>query len=94
MLSMVGAYRLAVELGKANGDHVEAFERYQAGFAQTVMQTQKDLFTKFLVPRSHAGIFFRNFATKLPLLQMLAGFGDRAVKPLPSFEPVSIGGAA
>jgi 2-polyprenyl-6-methoxyphenol hydroxylase-like FAD-dependent oxidoreductase len=66
-LAMVGAYVLAGELKRANGDHEVAFARYQNRLKTFVAAKQKAAvkFTSFFAPRSRTGMFLGNQVTKL-----------------------------
>lgn len=66
-LAMGAAYTLAGELHRANGDHRQAFVRYQELFAPFVARKQKaaEGFASSFVPRSRFGLFVRNQMTKI-----------------------------
>jgi 2-polyprenyl-6-methoxyphenol hydroxylase-like FAD-dependent oxidoreductase len=66
-LAMVGAYILAGELHRANGDYGEAFKRYQNLFGPFVREKQKAAlrFAGFFAPKSNFALFLRNQVMKL-----------------------------
>jgi len=61
-LAMAGAYILAGELHRANGDYHAAFARYQALFAPLIRSKQKSAlrFAAAFAPKSHLTLFPRN----------------------------------
>jgi 2-polyprenyl-6-methoxyphenol hydroxylase-like FAD-dependent oxidoreductase len=65
-LAMVGAYILAGELHRANGDHSAAFERYQKMFGPFVANKQRaaERFAGAFAPKSKLGLLFRNQVMK------------------------------
>ena len=66
-LAIVGAYVLAGELKKADGDYRIAFDRYQTIF-KPFLDKKQDLaqkFAKSFVPKSNFGIWMRNVAVQL-----------------------------
>lgn len=66
-LAIVGAYVLAGELKKADGDYRIAFDRYQTIF-KPFLDKKQDLAQKFarsFVPKSNFGIWMRNVAVQL-----------------------------
>jgi 2-polyprenyl-6-methoxyphenol hydroxylase-like FAD-dependent oxidoreductase len=73
MLAMVGAYRLAGEIGSAAGDHQLAFRRYEEACRPLVERSQAQLFTGLVVPRTRIGIWLRNTVARLPMLSAMAG---------------------
>ncbi|MCX4747989.1 FAD-dependent monooxygenase [Kitasatospora sp. NBC_01287] len=65
-LALVGAYVLASELGRAQGDHTAAFAGYETRMRDYVQQNQKlakDNVTRF-APTSWGAIRFQNLAIK------------------------------
>ena len=60
--AMAGAYILAGELHRANGDYHAAFARYQALFAPLIRSKQKSAlrFAAAFAPKSHLTLFPRN----------------------------------
>jgi len=88
-LAMVGAYILAGELHRANGDYTEAFKRYQDLFAPFVLEKQKAAlrFAGAFAPKSKFALFLRNQVFKLmafPWIADLAAgrdFVDRIALP-------------
>ena len=66
-LAMVGAYILAGELKKANGNYKTAFERYENIFKPFIGDKQKIAqgFAKSFVPQSKFGIWIRNIGIRL-----------------------------
>ncbi|MDX8500781.1 FAD-binding domain [Mesorhizobium sp. VK4C] len=65
-LAMISAYVLAGELLKADGQHQEAFIRYEA-FLRDYIQTKQrgaERFATALAPRTQLGLLFRNLVTK------------------------------
>ena len=69
-LAMIGAYILAGELKKANGNYKIAFEQYENIFKPFIEGKQKSAqtFAKSLVPKSKFGIWVRNIFTNLMYL--------------------------
>ncbi|MFC8448813.1 FAD-dependent monooxygenase [Kitasatospora sp. NPDC057223] len=88
-LALVGAYRLAVELAAADGDHALAFGRYRQGHRALVEQKQRIGFNiGLMVPRSRSARWLRNALFRLPLMRIAAAaerLADRggAREPLP-----------
>ena len=85
MLGMIGAYRLARELSAAHGDHRAAFPRYEEGHRPLIKQSQSNLFTGLVAPKSRGGIWARNTMARLPLVSAMAGL-ERRLQPKP--EPL------
>ena len=58
-LAVVGAYTLAGELARADGDHVRAFAAYEQVMAEPVSQSRAFArrAAKTLVPKSRAGVW-------------------------------------
>lgn len=86
-LAMIGAYILAGELKKANGNYKTAFRQYENIFKPFVEDKQKvaQNFAKSFVPKSNFGIWLRNFATGLMTLPLISGlmikqFSDNKLK--------------
>lgn len=73
-LAMVGAYVLAGELQRANGDYAEAFRRYQDMFGPFVLKKQKAAlrFASSFAPRSKFALFLRNQVFKLMAVPWIA----------------------
>jgi 2-polyprenyl-6-methoxyphenol hydroxylase-like FAD-dependent oxidoreductase len=72
--AVVGAYVLAGELGRADGDYRSAFERYEARLRKAVSKTQDGSRAgQFLAPATRFGITARNRILDTPffLRQML-----------------------
>ncbi|MGE0872641.1 MAG: FAD-binding domain [Kofleriaceae bacterium] len=69
-LAMVGAYILAGELARANGNHELAFARYQDRLRSFIPIKQRGAlrFASFFAPRSRLGIFTGNQIMKLMAL--------------------------
>ncbi|MEU8803337.1 FAD-dependent monooxygenase [Spirillospora sp. NPDC048819] len=65
-MAMAGAYVLAEAL-QAEGDHVRAFDRYQARMRGEVTRRQRNalVFARSLVPRSRAGLIAQNAGNRL-----------------------------
>lgn len=59
-LSLVGAYVLAGELAKANGDHTRAFAAYEERIRDYASISQKINAGRLLAPATRHGIFLRN----------------------------------
>lgn len=80
-LSMVGAYILAGELKKADGDHTTAFGEYERVFKPFIEEKQKIAwrFAKSFVPQSRFGILKRNMGIRLMSFDLIS---RRFVKPL------------
>lgn len=78
-LAMTEAYVLAGELQRADGDHVRAFEAYEALMHPFVESKQASAarFVGFFATRTRFGLWFRNFAMRLmrfrPLFALFAG---------------------
>jgi 2-polyprenyl-6-methoxyphenol hydroxylase-like FAD-dependent oxidoreductase len=75
-LAMVGAYILAGELHRSQGDYAQAFARYQQLFAPFVQEKQKAAlrFAGFFAPKSKASLFFRNQVMNLLRIPLVADF--------------------
>ncbi len=73
-LAMVGAYVLAGELKRANGDHAVAFARYQERLKAFIAAKQRAAvkFASFFAPRSRFGMFLGNQITKLMAIPFVA----------------------
>lgn len=74
-LAVVGAYVLAGELLRADGDHAVAFARYEAGFRRYAQVSQKVNAGRILAPRTRLGMRLRNllFSTSFlfaPLMRL------------------------
>jgi 2-polyprenyl-6-methoxyphenol hydroxylase-like FAD-dependent oxidoreductase len=88
-LAMAGAYVLAHALAAANGDHRAAFRRYQTSFKPLTDAKQQSArsFGGWFAPRSRAGLWFRNAASRtlnVPLIARLAvsrSLGDQFELP-------------
>jgi 2-polyprenyl-6-methoxyphenol hydroxylase-like FAD-dependent oxidoreductase len=65
-LAMVGAYVLAGELKRANGDHGAAFARYEKHLSGLIARKQKAAvaFAASFAPRTRFGIALRNLVTR------------------------------
>jgi len=73
-LAMLGAYVLAGELAKADGDHVTAFRNYESilrGFIE-LKQKGAERFASAFAPRTRWGLLFRNQMLNLASLPGLA----------------------
>lgn len=75
-LAMVAAYILAGELHRCQGNHTQAFQRYQALFGPFVSTKQKAAlrFAGFFAPRSKAALFLRNQVLRLMAIPWIADF--------------------
>jgi 2-polyprenyl-6-methoxyphenol hydroxylase-like FAD-dependent oxidoreductase len=71
-LAIAGAYILAGELFAAEGDHIKAFRNYEMEFRPVVLKNQAGLFTSLLVPETSAGIWIRNFLSRIPFFGTVA----------------------
>ncbi|HET7897612.1 MAG TPA: hypothetical protein VFL47_08080, partial [Flavisolibacter sp.] len=73
-LAMTGAYILAGELKKANGNYKTAFEQYESIFKPFISRKQDIAkgFAKSLVPKSQFGIWLRNTFTNLMFLPVVS----------------------
>ncbi|WP_026343297.1 FAD-dependent monooxygenase [Nocardia sp. BMG111209] len=80
-LALTGAYRLADELAAADGDHEQAFPRYERAHRPSVGRRQRiGPNLRLLVPKTRAGIAIRNTLTRLPVLESMAGM-ERIMAP-------------
>jgi 2-polyprenyl-6-methoxyphenol hydroxylase-like FAD-dependent oxidoreductase len=80
-LSVVGAYVLAGELSRADGDFAVAFARYEAKYRGYASVSQKINAGRLLAPRSHLGIVGRNLLfTALKLFTPAMKAFDRPAK--------------
>jgi 2-polyprenyl-6-methoxyphenol hydroxylase-like FAD-dependent oxidoreductase len=73
-LAMLGAYVLAGELARAQGDHVTAFRNYESilrGFIET-KQKGAERFASAFAPKTRLGVVFRNQVLNLASLPGLA----------------------
>ena len=75
-LAMLGAYVLAGELAKANGDHVAAFRNYEGRLRGYMESKQKgaERFATAFAPRTRFGLWFRNQVLNIAALPGLAKF--------------------
>jgi len=88
-LAMAGAYILAGELHRANGDYHAAFARYEALFAPLIQSKQKAAlrFAGTFAPRSRASLWLRNRVLNLLSIGWIADlavgrdFADRITLP-------------
>lgn len=73
-LAMLEAYVLAAELARANGDHGEAFSRYQGRLASFLLSKQKAAvgLAPAFAPRNRLQLFARNTVMKLMRLPYVA----------------------
>jgi 2-polyprenyl-6-methoxyphenol hydroxylase-like FAD-dependent oxidoreductase len=73
-MAAAGAYRLAGELKRANGDFTAAFARYEAKQKPGILARQREarrMSRWFFVPRTRLGITVRNWALRLFSLPFL-----------------------
>jgi 2-polyprenyl-6-methoxyphenol hydroxylase-like FAD-dependent oxidoreductase len=78
-LAVVGAYVLAGELSRADGDHTVAFARYEESFRRYAQVSQKVNAGTLLAPKTRLGMRLRNllFSTSFlfaPLMKLLDRF--------------------
>lgn len=73
-LAMVGAYILAGELKKANGDHQVAFANYERIFAPFIADKQKsaEKFASSFAPKTRFGLFVRNKLSRMLSIPFIA----------------------
>ena len=73
-LAMVEAYVLAAELGRAHGDHVDAFASYERQLAPLLRSKQRaaEGLALAFAPRSRLQLFMRNSVMKLMGLPFIA----------------------
>jgi len=73
-LAMIGATVLAGELHAARGDHVRAFERYEARLRGFLEQKQRAAarFAGAFAPRTRVGLAFRNVVTRMMSVPVIA----------------------
>ncbi len=73
-LAMTGAYVLAGELAKADGDHAAAFRNYEDTLRQFIETKQKgaERFATAFAPRTSGGLAFRNQVLNLASIPGLA----------------------
>jgi len=73
-LAMAGAYILAGELQRANGDYRIAFEQYEKFLHPVIDEKQRAAlrFAKSFVPSTRIGIAVRNQVTKLMNIPLIA----------------------
>jgi 2-polyprenyl-6-methoxyphenol hydroxylase-like FAD-dependent oxidoreductase len=66
-LAMAGAYILAGEIARADGDHAVAFPAYERLLQPLMARKQRAAasFARSLVPRTELGILVRNYVTRL-----------------------------
>ncbi|MBO2445817.1 FAD-dependent monooxygenase [Actinomadura barringtoniae] len=85
-LALTGAYRLAIELAMAGGDHEAAFRRYEEGQRELVTRKQQiGPNVRLMVPRTRLGMRVRNLVARLPLAGMERIMAPRKVTPLPTY---------
>lgn len=84
-LALAGAYVLAGELHRAQGDHRAAFPAYEQTMQDFVRRNQAlAAGGNVLCPRTRIGLMLRNGALRLgPALRLLTRFGNGAVTSLP-----------
>lgn len=87
-LALVGAYRLAIELVRAEGDHRTAFARYETGHRNLVRRKQRiGPNVRLMVPRTTTGRSLRNAIARVPVLGALGALERRlqgTTQPLPA----------
>jgi 2-polyprenyl-6-methoxyphenol hydroxylase-like FAD-dependent oxidoreductase len=91
-LAMVGAFILAAELDRAQGDYAAAFARYQERFGPFVLKKQLAAVSSagWFAPRSRLSLFLRNQVMKLLTVPWVAntvfgrGFVDKIALPEPA----------
>lgn len=94
-LAMVGAFILAAELDRAQGDYAAAFARYQERFGPFVLKKQQAAVSSagWFAPRSRLSLFLRNQVMKLLTVPWVAntvfgrGFVDKIALPEPAWTP-------
>lgn len=80
-LAVVGAYVLAGELHRADGDATAGFDHYEAKFRQYASVSQKINAGRLLAPKTRPGIVGRNVLfTSLKLVNPLMGLFNRPAK--------------
>lgn len=74
--AMAGAYLLAHALRSADGDHVTAFQRYQAQFKPFIDAKQQAAakFGWWFAPRSRTGLWMRNLITNVMAVPYLSNY--------------------
>ncbi|WP_034592687.1 FAD-dependent monooxygenase [Hamadaea tsunoensis] len=81
-LAVVGSYRLAAELARADGDHAAAFARYQAAHTPLVRRRHRiGPNVRMMVPKTRAGSRVRDTLARLPFLTALGAL-EGAGEPL------------
>jgi len=75
-LAMAEAYVLAAALHACNGDHHQAFTRYQDSLMPFLKRKQESAatFASSFVPKSNVGITFRNGVTRLVRIPFVANY--------------------
>jgi 2-polyprenyl-6-methoxyphenol hydroxylase-like FAD-dependent oxidoreductase len=78
-LAIVGAYVLAGELFRADGDHTVAYARYEAAFRRYAQVSQKVDAGRILAPRTRLGMRLRNLLFSVsflftPLMRLIDRF--------------------
>ena len=78
-LAMAGAYLLAGELGRAQGDHRVAFPRYEQLFRPFIERKQRAArsFASSFAPRTAVGLRLRDLAVNLINVPILGGWVTR-----------------
>ena len=73
-LAMLGAYVLAGELAKTNGDHIAAFRKYESKLRGYMEGKQKgaERFATAFAPKTRFGLWFRNQVLNIASLPGLA----------------------
>ncbi|MBY8855450.1 hypothetical protein K7711_03075 [Nocardia sp. CA2R105] len=92
-LALTGGYRLAGELGAANGDHRPAFGNYERAHCPVVAEKYRiGPNVRLMIPRTGLGIATRNRIARLPVMESLAGMerimAPRTPTPLPDYQVV------
>jgi 2-polyprenyl-6-methoxyphenol hydroxylase-like FAD-dependent oxidoreductase len=77
--AMLGAYVLAGELKRANGDHVAAFAAYEGRMRPFIeeQQTSAEQFARWFAPKTAFGIFLRDSVLNLMRFQPLGTWLSR-----------------
>jgi 2-polyprenyl-6-methoxyphenol hydroxylase-like FAD-dependent oxidoreductase len=91
-LALVGAYRLAGELARADGDHRVAFARYQESHRELVTKKQQIGPNVWLmVPKTHGGRWIRDGLARLPIMRAMTAAArlrpTQAPRVLPEYVP-------
>ena len=78
-LALAGAYLLAGELQRANGDHAAAYQTYERHFRPFIERKQQSAvqFASSFTPKTRVGLFVRDFVLRLTAFSWISNWLTR-----------------